>query len=61
MFNNPAATPRSNLADFTAKLPRSKNRSFYEPERICQSQKPIGSLPEGQQEKNDFCFFFFSL
>lgn len=49
MFNNPA--------DFTAKIPRRKNRSFSNRRRICQSQKPIETRFEGQQEKNDFLFF----
>jgi hypothetical protein len=68
MFNNPAAEAatfsklwgRSHLtfAVFAAKSPRAENRSFCEPERICQSQKPKGTKFQGQQEKQSFYSFF---
>jgi len=46
MFNNPAARGRqSNFTDFAAKLPRSKNRSFYKPEE---------NLSEPETYRNSF-------
>lgn len=70
MFNNPVAeaTTFSKLcgrshptfAVFAAKSPRAENRSFCEPERICQSQKPKGTKFQGQQEKQSFYSFFVS-